>query len=108
MDYKDPEYHRQKSREHYQKYKQKYDERNTAQRARTRSIINEAKSSGCVVCSERETACLDFHHLGGKDMNVSEMLARNDDRVKEEIKKCVVLCSNCHRKHHAGLLDIPQ
>jgi hypothetical protein len=102
------DYHKQKSKEHYQKYKQKYNERNLLQKQRTREIILEAKQSGCLVCFEREPACLDFHHLNKKDMSVASMLGMNDDRVKEEILKCVVLCANCHRKHHAGLLDIPQ
>jgi hypothetical protein len=104
----DSEYHKQKSKEHYQKYKQKYNERNQLQKQRTRSIISEAKQAGCSICNENEPACLDFHHLGGKDMTVSAMLGMNDDRVKEEIAKCVVLCANCHRKHHAGLFDIGQ
>ena len=108
MNYKDKEYHRQKSKEHYQKYKKQYDERNAAQRARTRLIINESKLGGCVVCGEKELACLDHHHVDGKDMEVSSMLARNENLVKAEIAKCVVLCANCHRKHHAGVLNLPQ
>lgn len=108
----DKEFHRQKSKEHYQKYKQQYKERNKKQRERTRQIINEAKSVGCTVCGEKEFACLDFHHLSDKDMAVSAMLAFNDQKVREEISKCVVLCSNCHRKHHAGIIPesefIPQ
>lgn len=103
----DKEFHRLKSREHYQKYKDKYSERNKTQRARTKAIIQEAKKTGCFICSEVEPACLDFHHLGGKDYIVSAMLGMNDVKVTEEISKCVVLCANCHRKVHAGLLDIP-
>jgi len=26
--------------------------------------------------------------------------------MKKESEDCVLLCSNCHREHHAGLLDI--
>ena len=106
MDYKDKDYHKQKSREHYQKYKQKYNERNTTQRERSRQIMLEAKRDGCIVCGEKEVSCLDFHHLHSKDMLVSQMLARSDEKLKAEIAKCVVLCANCHRKHHAGVLDI--
>ncbi len=104
----DSEYHKKKSKEHYQKYKQQYNERNQLQKQQTRKIIAEAKQNGCSICNEREPACLDFHHLGGKDMTVSSMLGMNEQRVKDEISKCVVLCANCHRKHHAGLLDIGQ
>ena len=104
----DSEYHKQKSKEHYQKYKEKYKQRNQLQKQRTRAIIAEAKQHGCSVCSEKEHVCLDFHHLDGKDKEVASMLGMNDTRVKEEISKCVVLCANCHRKHHAGLLNIDQ
>lgn len=101
----DSEYHKQKSKEHYQKYKQKYNERSAQQRERTRHLIEEAKLCGCIVCGEQEKACLDFHHLSDKDAVISQMLGWNDKRVKEEISKCVVLCANCHRKHHAGILS---
>ena len=100
------EFHRQKSKEHYERHKESYRERNRLQRARTRSIINEAKANGCEVCGEKETACLDFHHTGEKDKTVSQMLGMSDKRVRDEIAKCVILCANCHRKHHAGVLDL--
>lgn len=102
------EYYRQKSKEHYKKYKEQYSARNKEQRARTKNIILEAKSSGCFVCDEAEPACLDFHHIKGKDMIVSAMLGMNDTRVKEEIAKCVIVCANCHRKIHAGIIKIEE
>jgi hypothetical protein len=102
----DLEYHKQKSREHYQKYKQKYNERNQLQKQKTRDIIEEAKSSGCIKCGEKEQSCLDFHHLGEKDKTVSSMLGMNEERVRAEISKCVILCANCHRKLHAGIIGL--
>ena len=43
---------------------------------------------------------LEFHHLHGKDMAVSEMVTRfsSVERVAEELKRCQVLCANCHRR----------
>lgn len=102
----DKEYHKQKSKEHYLKYKEGYNARNKEQRERTKLLINEAKSCGCKICGEKETACLDFHHIGGKDKNIATMRGYNDQRVLEEISKCVVLCANCHRKVHAGVLEV--
>ena len=102
----DKDYHKQKSKEHYEKYKNQYKTRNALQKQRTRSIINEAKKNGCVVCQEKEIVCLDFHHLGGKDQTVSSMLGWNDQKVENEISKCIILCANCHRKYHAGLLKL--
>lgn len=101
-----PEYHRQKSKDHYQKYKAKYNERNQGQKMRTKALLLEAKKGGCIQCSEMEPACLDFHHLGDKDKTVSQMRGMSDERVLDEIAKCVIVCANCHRKIHAGLIQV--
>jgi hypothetical protein len=43
----------------------------------------------------------DFHHLdpSEKDMNPSDALT-SVKHWKDEIKKCVLLCANCHRMRH--------
>lgn len=62
----------------------------------------------CQLCGENETCCIDFHHLDPliKEISISAMTQRGYTlkRVKEEASKCVPLCSNCHRKVHAGVL----
>ncbi len=62
------------------------------------------ESNGCQQCSETDPACLDFHHLDGdeKEMTISHMITYgySKNRVKEEIRKCILLCANCHRKEH--------
>jgi len=56
----------------------------------------------CRQCGESRPSALDFHHRDKKTKDVSAMV--NDgygkDRIRAEIKRCVVLCSNCHRKEH--------
>ena len=49
---------------------------------------------------------LDFHHLDPTkkdpksfEKNVAWSI------LKEEIKKCILLCSNCHRELHAGIRE---
>lgn len=46
-------------------------------------------------------AALEFHHLDPKekDKNYS-VLKKNFDKLKPELDKCVLLCSNCHREEH--------
>lgn len=64
---------------------------------------------GCYFCQEKEPICLDFHHTDPttKDNNVSELIRKkNWKKVLAEIEKCVIVCSNCHRKLHAGLLSL--
>lgn len=64
----------------------------------------------CVVCGEKEMVCLDFHHRdpSQKDMSVSLLTRRGHawQRVLDEINKCICVCSNCHRKIHAGLIEV--
>lgn len=64
---------------------------------------------GCCMCAENDAVCLDLHHLDPtqKEMNVSSVISRRTwDRVLTEIAKCVVICSNCHRKLHAGTVTL--
>lgn len=71
-----------------------------------RSVINQIKDEqGCKVCGEKDIVCLDFHHLqkNKKDLSISRLVwIKNEHRMMNEIKKCIVVCSNCHRKIHAG------
>lgn len=60
----------------------------------------------CLHCGEADPICLDFHHTdpSQKDGIVSHMMASKPwDVVLQEIEKCLVLCSNCHRKEHRRL-----
>ena len=54
----------------------------------------------CAHCGEADPIVLEFHHIGGKDMAISEMIIRvsSVDRLKEELQKTTVLCANCHRR----------
>lgn len=78
-------------------------------RERRRVWIESLKTS-CVVCGESEPACLDWHHLDTetKVVSISRMKSSStysQQRVLEELEKCVLLCANCHRKIHAGVIQ---
>lgn len=66
-------------------------------------ILWAKRSSGCVVCGEDEPCALQFHHRNPKSklFEVSRAGTRSLEEVKKEIKKCDVLCANCHAKVHA-------
>lgn len=59
----------------------------------------------CSRCPENDPVCLDFHHLNvdTKDISIAVAVSKkwSLERIKVEIDKCEVLCSNCHRKLHA-------
>ena len=64
----------------------------------------------CIVCGEAEPVAIDFHHIDPKtkEFNVTLHRSKAMEKIRAEAEKCICLCSNCHRKHHAGLLDISE
>ena len=76
-------------------------ERNKQTIKRKSEWINSFKSIGCNKCGEKRYWLLDFHHTdpNKKEGNIGSKTL-SYDKLKKEIKKCVVLCSNCHRDFH--------
>lgn len=66
--------------------------------------FREYKSTLSCDCGEKDSDCLDFHHEGQKDKDISTMVRTgySKNRILKEIEKCVVKCANCHRKLHAS------
>jgi hypothetical protein len=70
-----------------------------------RSLIDDKKAeSGCQNCGIRDVRVLEFHHTDNrtKDFAISDYYYHQfgEDRLLEEIAKCIVLCANCHRILH--------
>src|SRR4029077_8835136 len=66
-----------------------------------------SRKDKCILCGESDEVCLDFHHICNKLFDIAlQYRSKGIDQVNKEIDKCVVLCSNCHRKFHkkAGAL----
>lgn len=99
--------HREIRKSYYLRHK-KHEIRRVAQyRDVTSDLINQMRRP-CVVCGESEKVCIDFHHLdpSKKDFAIGSIVRTGLSRQKilSEIRKCVCLCANCHRKVHAGLV----
>ena len=61
---------------------------------------------GCKYCPERESVCLEFHHLRDKNFTIGQWIgSTSPERLWKEIEKCIVVCANCHKKLHAGIID---
>lgn len=80
-----------------------------------KSIVEEIKSQqGCAKCGDTRPYVLDFHHIdpSTKVERVAKMVSNhynaNNKEIQEEITKCVVLCSNCHREWHYLLERNPE
>lgn len=55
----------------------------------------------CVVCGlEDHSAVYDFHHRDPSQKDFAISRGKNWDIIAEELKKCDLVCSNCHRKIH--------
>lgn len=110
MPYKDKNKQREAQQKCYLKNKSSYQEGLQARRKRNKEYIQDYKKSGCCKCGEKEILCLEFHHRDAKTKlyNIAKMvnLASSIEKLDEEIKKCDVLCGNCHRELHVKLKDI--
>lgn len=72
---------------------------------RNKKFIREYKLSiGCQICGYNRTHyALEFHHSKGDDKkyNISLMKTLSIETILKEIKKCKVVCANCHREIHS-------
>lgn len=109
MPYKDPEVRRAKqaeySKKHYEKNKAAIIQKINTKKRANRKWFREYKATlSCISCGENHPSTLDFHHVEPRkgDRKVNKLVSEGHNKltIKREIAKCVVLCSNCHRKHH--------
>ena len=108
MPIKDPDERRRKQREYSARYYANNKElsiaRTTVQHQREKAQWEEYKASlSCAICGASHPAVIDFHHVdpATKTASVNVLVGnRRYAAAREEIKKCVPLCANCHRVHH--------
>ena len=70
--------------------------------------LKELRGGQCVRCGYNTCLqALEFHHIdpSKKDFTISNDNFKIADAIKES-KKCILLCSNCHKEFHAGLWNI--
>ncbi len=78
---------------------------------RTKQKLIEMLGGKCRSCGyNRCSSALEFHHVDPdeKDFSISKWRQKSWEILVNEIKKCVLLCSNCHREVHAGLQKCPK
>lgn len=65
------------------------------------TLLRIKQESGCQICGERNSACLDFHHRNEKNFTIGENLNKHSlEEILSESLLCDVICANCHRKIH--------
>lgn len=109
MPYKDAEAQRAAQKKHYADNADTYKTRRTTGRAYRKDYLIALKNeSGCQVCGyNRSHWALDFHHLNEaeKKYTPSKLHYAGFKNIDRELENCMVLCTNCHREHHAGVID---
>lgn len=99
---------REKNRDYQRKW---WNENREVQKARVRAnqevkkvwFKNLKAGLQCELCGENHPATLDFHHLDPSKKSATISMSYMNwsiEHIEEEIAKCQVLCSNCHRKLH--------
>jgi hypothetical protein len=63
------------------------------------------KKSKCEICGfDKHPAALEFHHKNPleKDIAICHLVKykRNKEAILEELKKCILICANCHKILH--------
>ena len=96
--------HAEYSRKHYLANQIEIRKKTKATKAKERAKWYIFKATlKCTNCGFSHIAAMDFHHEdpSTKEGNVHEFVSNGQfAKAYEEIKKCVVLCANCHRIHH--------
>jgi 5-methylcytosine-specific restriction endonuclease McrA len=79
-------------------------------RDKLKKMAIEYKGGVCQECGYHKCiGALEFHHLdpNEKDFGISAKgVTRSWEKVKKELDKCILVCSNCHREIHAGVREI--
>lgn len=80
----------------------------TQRRKNIREELKTMAGGKCCQCGyDKCSGALEFHHKDPttKEMDFAKMISHaSRDRLIEEVKKCVLVCANCHREIHAGLI----
>lgn len=88
-------------RQHYQANRAYYREKNKRKLQRIFTLVRSAKDKPCADCGQSYPYyVMDFDHREGeiKTTEVTRLISTHSiRRVQEEIAKCDVVCSNCHR-----------
>lgn len=82
-------------------------------RRNTKLKVVQAMGSKCQICGYSTcTAALEFHHTtqSDKSVSISKLISNpsNWENIVSELKKCILLCSNCHKEIHYGNTKLPE
>jgi hypothetical protein len=67
-----------------------------------REVAVKFLGGACTLCGS--VSDLHFHHSDPltKVNTIAKMSSSSEEKFWAEVRKCVLLCGDCHRKHHSG------
>ena len=91
-------HHREYTRAHYKANKSYYVDKAKRHKSDNGELVREAKSVPCMDCGGTfPYYVMDFDHREGKSFTLGKYREMGKQQILQEIEKCDVVCSNCHR-----------
>lgn len=98
----------EKSRRHYHRRKAKLgvDPIRLLRETRKQEIID-AIGGSCQLCGyDKAVRNLAFHHISNKEFELSSRgFQYSIEKIIAEVRKCILVCHNCHGEVHDGLVE---
>jgi len=92
--------------------KQKSSIRRKKHRYDKKTKLKNSVGGKCQICGyDKYQGALHFHHIDPtqKKFIISDATARkkySQEEIEAEIRKCVLVCANCHAEIHGGLVNL--
>ena len=78
---------------------------------RKENLIKVFGSKCCICGFDKWQSALEFHHINPEEKKfglTTSSTTKAIEKQLEEMKKCILVCSNCHRGIHSNNLTIPE
>lgn len=80
-------------------------------RRKVKELLVAEAGGRCVLCGyDRCLAALEFHHLDPEEKSFGIAMrgvTRAIAEAREEVRKCILVCGNCHAELEAGVATVP-
>ena len=76
-------------------------------RKRKKDIIYIMGDKCCICGYNKCQSALELHHLKPEeeDFTIGQTLNKDLEIILKELQKCILVCANCHREIHSGLIE---
>jgi hypothetical protein len=64
-----------------------------------------AKMGSCYFCDSFDD--LEIHHIDPQEKDTHRIWSLSDEKIRQELEKCVAICNTCHTRYHALQLMKP-